>query len=151
MTQLSLFEYFAQDPYEEKEPEFIPSREDLVLEFHEAFNLPTGDRGDLTIELIDLRVKLLREELEEVETALYAFYNEPCVEREIDVLKEMCDLNYVLSGTAVVFGLDLEEAFYRVHESNMSKLGDDGKPIYRDDGKVLKGARYMPPFLEDLI
>ena len=151
MTQLSLFEYFDQDPYEEEEPEFIPSREDLVLEFHEAFNLPTGNREDLTIELIDLRVKLLREELEEVETALYAFYNEPCVAREADVLKELCDLNYVLSGTAVVFGLDLEEAFYRVHESNMSKLGDDGKPIYRDDGKVLKGSKYMPPFLEDLI
>lgn len=44
-----------------------------------------------------------------------------------------------------------EEAFKRVHESNMSKLGDDGKPIYREDGKVLKGPHYKPPNLEDLI
>jgi predicted HAD superfamily Cof-like phosphohydrolase len=48
-------------------------------------------------------------------------------------------------------GLDLEAAFQRVHTSNMSKLGEDGKPIYRDDGKILKGPNYKPPFLDDLI
>ena len=160
MTQLSLFEYFDQDPYEgDDEPEFIPSREDLVLEFHEAFNLPTGGIDLRTFhDLISLRKKLMREELNEVEDALTkweeaVYFDDPETMdiRKAELLKELCDLNYVLSGTAVVFGLDLEEAFYRVHESNMSKLGDDGKPIYRDDGKVLKGAKYMPPFLEDLI
>ena len=46
---------------------------------------------------------------------------------------------------------DLDEAMHRIHESNMSKLGDDGKPIYREDGKVLKGPNYKPPILNDLI
>jgi len=46
---------------------------------------------------------------------------------------------------------DLDEAMRRVHESNMSKLGEDGKPIYRADGKVLKGPNYKPPYLNDLI
>jgi len=46
---------------------------------------------------------------------------------------------------------DLDEAMHRVHESNMSKLDEDGKPIYREDGKVLKGPNYSPPNLEDLV
>tara|TARA_R100000742_G_C4224744_1_gene47632 strand:- start:43 stop:192 length:150 start_codon:yes stop_codon:yes gene_type:complete len=48
-------------------------------------------------------------------------------------------------------GWDLDRALHRVHESNMSKLDDEGKPIYREDGKVLKGPNYKPPNLEDLI
>jgi predicted HAD superfamily Cof-like phosphohydrolase len=52
---------------------------------------------------------------------------------------------------AVAFGLPLQVAFTRVHKSNMSKLGADGKPIYRDDGKVLKGPNYAPVDLEDLV
>jgi len=67
------------------------------------------------------------------------------------LLKEMDDLQYVLSGMAVVLGLPLQVAFTRVHQSNMSKLGADGKPVYRSDGKVLKGPNYTPPDLEDLV
>ena len=52
---------------------------------------------------------------------------------------------------AVAFGLPLEVAFNRVHASNMSKLDDDGKPIYREDGKVMKGPNYKPPHLKDLV
>ncbi len=66
-------------------------------------------------------------------------------------LKELSDLVYVCYQYAANMGWDLDEAMYRVHESNMSKLDDDGKPIYRDDGKVLKGPNYKPPNLEDLV
>ena len=66
-------------------------------------------------------------------------------------MKEACDLVYVVLGTFVEFGWDFDEAFKRVHESNMSKLDAEGKPIYREDGKVLKGPNYHKPDLSDLI
>ena len=66
-------------------------------------------------------------------------------------LKELADLVYVCYQYAENMGWDLDEAMYRVHESNMSKLDEEGKPIYREDGKVLKGPNYKPPHLEDLV
>ena len=68
-----------------------------------------------------------------------------------ECLKELSDLVYVCYQYAANMGWDLDEALHRVHESNMSKLDDDGKPIYREDGKVLKGPNYKPPNLEDLV
>ena len=66
-------------------------------------------------------------------------------------LKEIADLIYVCYQYTENQGWNLDEALNRVHESNMSKLDEDGKPIYRDDGKVLKGPNYKPPDLSDLI
>ena len=66
-------------------------------------------------------------------------------------LKELADLVYVCYQYAENMGWDLDEALHRVHESNMSKLDEDGKPIYREDGKVLKGPNYQPPNLENLV
>jgi len=66
-------------------------------------------------------------------------------------LKELADLVYVCYQYAENMGWDLDEALHRVHESNMSKLDEDGKPIYREDGKVLKGPNYAPPNLENLV
>ena len=66
-------------------------------------------------------------------------------------LKELGDLVYVCFQHAANMGWDLEEALDRIHKSNMSKLGLDGKPIRRRDGKVLKGPNYKPPNLDDLI
>tara|TARA_R100000008_G_C3533007_1_gene140342 strand:- start:3 stop:443 length:441 start_codon:yes stop_codon:yes gene_type:complete len=68
-----------------------------------------------------------------------------------DCLKELADLVYVCYQYAANMGWDLDEAMHRVHTSNMSKLGDDGKPVTREDGKVLKGPNYKPPNLEDLV
>ena len=68
-----------------------------------------------------------------------------------DALKELADLVYVCYQYAENMGWFLDEALNRVHISNMSKLGEDGKPIYRDDGKVLKGPNYKPPELSDLV
>ena len=68
-----------------------------------------------------------------------------------EALKELADLVYVCYQYAANLGWDLDEALDRVHVSNMSKLGADGKPIYREDGKVLKGPNYQPPTLTDLV
>ncbi len=68
-----------------------------------------------------------------------------------DCLKELADLVYVCYQYAANMGWDLDEAMYRVHESNMSKLDEHGKPVLREDGKVLKGPNYSPPNLEDLV
>ena len=68
-----------------------------------------------------------------------------------EALKELADLVYVCYQYAENMGWFLDEALDRVHKSNMSKLDKDGKPIYREDGKVLKGPNYQPPDLTDLI
>ena len=77
------------------------------------------------------------------------FRNNATIESE--ALKELADLIYVAYQYAENMGWFLDEALDRVHKSNMSKLGEDGKPIYREDGKVLKGPHYKPPSLTDLI
>jgi NTP pyrophosphatase (non-canonical NTP hydrolase) len=87
---------------------------------------------------------LIAEEFQEFNDAVA---NEP-YENE---LKELADLVYVCFQYAENMEWDLEEALDRVHKSNMSKLGLDGKPIRRSDGKVLKGPNYQPPILNDLI
>jgi len=68
-----------------------------------------------------------------------------------DCLKELADLVYVCYQYAANLGWDLDEALDRVHKSNLSKLDDNGNPIYREDGKVLKGPNYQPPTLTDLV
>ena len=87
---------------------------------------------------------LIAEEFKEFNEAVA---NEP-YEAE---LKELADLVYVCFQYAENMEWDLEEALQRVHKSNMSKLGLDGTPIRRSDGKVLKGPHYQPPVLNDLI
>ena len=91
-----------------------------------------------------MQLDLIDEEYHEFRNA---FYNEP-YENE---LKELADLVYVCFQYAENMEWDLEEALDRVHKSNMSKLGLDGTPIRRADGKVLKGPNYKPPVLNDLI
>lgn len=131
------------------------SREDVVEEFHRAFNHPINVELDENSLL--LRHKLIFEEYEELKeemaAALADIKGQGRVSRKTKerMLKEMADLQYVLSGLAVVMGVPLHVAFNRVHQSNMSKLGEDGKPIVREDGKILKGPKYSPPDLEDLV
>jgi predicted HAD superfamily Cof-like phosphohydrolase len=84
---------------------------------------------------------------EECKEFLTAFDSEPYQNE----LKELADLVYVCFQYAENMEWDLEEALDRVHKSNMSKLGLDGKPIRRVDGKVLKGPNYQPPHLDDLV
>ena len=120
-----------------------------VKEFHErmelAIDLPYSK------ELMDFRLKLIFEEIQELATsALDVDEARDDEERDIlmqHLLKEMCDLVYVIKGMAVSFGMDFDQAFKLVHKSNMSKL-----PLLKDaDGKVQKGLNYQPPILEGLI
>jgi predicted HAD superfamily Cof-like phosphohydrolase len=121
----------------------------MLLEFHKTYNVAINQ--PLKEDLIGLREKLMIEELQEVEDELWPNVEDDNWEKSIDkkkLTKELADLMYVVIGTAVTFGLPLEEVFTEVHKSNMSKLGDDGKPIYREDGKVLKGPNYKEPELD---
>lgn len=114
----------------------------MLKEFHTVFNHPIGVEWEYMSPLEELRTKLIQEEYYEVTSA----------KTKEDLLKELCDLLYVIYGYAVTFGWDIEEAFRRVHLSNMSKLDAvTGLPIYREDGKVLKGPDYKPPYLKDLV
>lgn len=129
--------------------------EKKVLEFHTAFG------GDIdrpfSGPLLELRKSLLNEETRELAAEIDRAAAELRDNGKVSpatlaaLLKEMADVQYVLSGMAVTFGLPVEEVFSRVHASNMSKLGDDGKPVLRADGKILKGPRYLPPDLEDIV
>ena len=125
---------------------------DQVKAFTEAMGQPVGEDIDDNFELAELRVDLIEEEFDEVlmeVDKLCIDINDYKVNKPA-LTKELADLLYVTIGMAVTFGLPLCEVFERVHQSNMSKLGEDGKPIYREDGKVMKGPNYQPPQLGDL-
>lgn len=123
--------------------DYIPS-EDMVLEFNHVFNQVIPDKP-CKPEHIDTAIKLVREELEEVVAA-------HSMESLEAYFKELCDLQYVVDQLFVKSGMvDHKEAgMIAVHQSNMSKLGVDGKPILREDGKILKGPAYRPVRLETL-
>ena len=126
---------------------------DAVKAFTLAMGQPVGEdiQALENAELLEMRVDLTDEEVEEVLKELPMDYRPGGARMDKAALtKELADLLYVTYGMAVTFGLPIDEVFERVHQSNMSKLGDDGKPIYREDGKVLKGPNYQPPTLEDL-
>ena len=116
---------------------------EMVREFHKAYNCATAPKPTniLPDQLLIIRKRLIDEEHKELVEAMDA--------RDLEnIAKELCDLLYVVYGTALTYGIDVDECFREVHASNMSKLGEDGKPIYREDGKVLKGPNYRPPCLK---
>jgi NTP pyrophosphatase (non-canonical NTP hydrolase) len=126
----------------------IKSVAQMVQEFDTAMggNPPPEVHSDFD----NMKIGLVEEEFEEF---MRAIYDEGLggVSVEKEILKELCDLVYVAVGYALYRGWDFDEAFKRVHESNMSKLGDDGKAIRRADGKVIKSLNYYPPKLDDLV
>ena len=94
--------------------------------------------------IIKLRYDLIAEELEEFKVALK--------DKDIkEVADALTDILYVTYGAGHAFGIDLDKCFEEVQNSNMSKLGDDGKPIYNEFGKVMKGPNYFKPNLEKFI
>jgi predicted HAD superfamily Cof-like phosphohydrolase len=119
-----------------------------VHEFHSAFglgikNTPTADLGESKNLL---RYKLMREENEE--------YLEAANDNDlVEVADALGDMLYILCGTIIEHGLQhkIEEVFEEIQRSNMSKLGADGNPIYREDGKVLKGPNYFKPDIETIL
>ena len=123
--------------------------QDAVKEFQTAFNRPTdlnfSDIGNSisVTDTFDLRRSLIEEEFYELIYAIDAI-------DENNIKKESADLLYVLAGLFVDFGWDMQVIFNRVHSSNMSKLDKDGKPVYREDGKVMKSDRYKEADLSGL-
>ena len=120
--------------------------QEMVLEFHRTYNLPIGDsptveeQDGISSDIIELRLKLIHEELTELEDAL--------VTRDlVETAVALGDLLYVVYGAAIVFGINLDQIVEEVHRSNMTKLDSDGKVLVRDDGKVLKGPNFEEPDL----
>jgi predicted HAD superfamily Cof-like phosphohydrolase len=119
-----------------------------VAEFHEAFGIEnfTEPNADLTSEQVQLRFDLMREENEE--------YLEAALKQDIvEIADALGDQLYILCGTLLRHGLQhkIVEVFEEIQRSNMSKLGADGKPIYREDGKVLKGENYFRPDIASIV
>lgn len=117
-----------------------------VAEFHMAFNLPMRRVPSAEVDhgLAALRVALLEEEVGEFVTAS---------EKSdlVGIADALADIVYVAYGTALTYGIDLDSVLREVHRSNMSKLDSDGKPLIRDDGKVIKSEEYFPPDIESVL
>jgi len=115
---------------------------DHVRTFMKTFGQEVNTKPELpNDETSKLRLELIGEELGELEEAIA---NKDLVE----IADALTDILYVTYGAGHAFGLDLDACFREVQRSNMSKLGEDGKPIYREDGKVLKGPNYSEPNLK---
>lgn len=121
---------------------------EAVKEFHLAFGLGVSDTPNIRLSdnKIKLRYELMAEENDE--------YLEAAMKGDlIEVADALGDMLYILCGTILEHGMQhkIEEVFEEIQRSNMSKLGKDGKPIYREDGKVMKGPDYSKPDIESVI
>jgi predicted HAD superfamily Cof-like phosphohydrolase len=117
-----------------------------VRAFHRAFDLPAPDRPTASVRT-DVRLSreaLMGEELRELVQAMRA-------EDLVEIADGLGDLLYVVFGTAVVYGMPIDEIFEEVHRSNMTKLGADGRPMIGEHGKRLRGPNYQPPQLRPLL
>jgi len=94
--------------------------------------------------IVKLRYDLLKEELDELEVAIKE-------KNLVEVADALTDILYVAYGAGCAFGIDLDKCFAEVQKSNMSKLGTDGKPIYNESGKVMKGPNYIKPNLKQFL
>ena len=121
---------------------------EAVKAFHTAFKLGyrESQKADLGLDKNTLRFNLMKEENEEY---LEAANNDDLVE----VADALGDMLYILCGTIIEHGMQhkIEEVFNEIQRSNMSKLGEDGEPIYRADGKVLKGPNYFKPQIKEIL
>ena len=117
----------------------------LVREFHDAFEVDPAEMSP------GLRLKLILEEAGEVAEATVKMEETGGYEETGALVKELCDLLYVTYGFLDLLGVDADVAFDIVHESNMSKLDENGEPILREDGKILKGPNYKPVDPVDLL
>ncbi len=113
--------------------------------FMKTFGQEVKNKPSLSTEKINqLRISLIQEELDELKEAMT---NNDLLE----VADALTDLLYVTYGAGHAFGIDLDKCFNEVQNSNMSKLGEDGKPIYNEFGKVIKGPNYFKPDLNKFV
>lgn len=119
-----------------------------VRAFQKIFELKQEDKTKLLL----LRYELVNEEIGEFNAALNAMLVAPnWAKPRVELLDAIADSIVVLIGTANALGMDLDTAMERVFESNLTKLGEDGRPFYNSDGKVMKGPNFIPPDLSDLV
>jgi len=119
-----------------------------VREFHEVFGLEHHEtpRSDISNRIIELRHRLMAEENDE--------YLEAAKEGNLTLVADaLGDKLYILCGTIIAHGLQhkIVEVFEEIHRSNMSKLDENGKPIYREDGKIMKSDRYFLPDIDAVL
>ena len=116
-----------------------------VKKFMQIFGQEVKDKAEFpNKKTIKLRYELIKEELEEL--------NQAIKDKDIkEVADALTDILYVTYGAGHAFGIDLDKCFNEVQQSNMSKLGPDGKPIYNQSGKVLKGPKYFKPNLDKFL
>ena len=113
--------------------------------FMQTFGQEVKSNPSFSTEKInDLRYNLIKEELDELKQAME---NKDLLE----VADALTDILYVTYGAGIAFGIDLDKCFEEVQNSNMSKLGEDGKPIYNEAGKVMKGPNYFKPDLSKFV
>ena len=116
-----------------------------VKEFMTTFGQEVKNKAEFPNEkIVELRKKLIDEEFNELKDAI----NENDL---IEVADALTDILVVTYGAGVAFGIDLNKCFKEVHRSNMSKLSEDGKPIYNEFGKVMKGPNYFKPNLKQYL
>lgn len=117
----------------------VPNYVGMVREFHETFEHFVNDKPTLMDKSVQgLRYSLIKEEVDELLEALQQ-------DDIVEVADALADILYVTFGACLVFGIPIDRVFELVQQSNMSKLGEDGKPIYREDGKIMKGPRFFEP------
>ena len=116
-----------------------------VGKFMETFGQEVKTKPEIPdAETVELRLELISEEVEELWDA--------CKDKDIiGIADALTDILYVTYGAGHAFGIDLDKCFAEVQRSNMSKLGKNGKPIYREDGKVMKGSNYSEPDLKNTL
>ena len=116
-----------------------------VKKFMKTFGQEVKEKAEFPSDrTISLRYELIKEELEELKDAIE--------KRDIkEVADALTDILYVTYGAGHSFGINLDKCFEEVQSSNMSKLGEDGKPIYNEKGKVMKGPNYFKPNLNKFI
>ena len=113
--------------------------------FMKTFGQEVKSKAELSNDKInELRISLINEELEELKKAIKDNVN-------VEVSDALTDIQYVVYGAGHAVGINLDKCFNEVQESNMSKLGSDGKPIYHDSGKVMKGPNYFKPDLNKFL
>ena len=116
-----------------------------VKKFMQTFGQEVRDKAEFPNEkIVKLRYELIKEELEELNQA----FNDKDIKEVADALT---DILYVTYGAGHAFGIDLDKCFNEVQKSNMSKLGSDGKPVYNEIGKVMKGPNYFKPDLNKFL
>lgn len=134
--------------------------EALVREFHQTYAMPVAeDAPSVDRDRVHMRMSLIAEEFSELVTAVYgeragglvgeaftaAVATDDLTRDVVETADALGDLVYVVYGMALECGIPLPAVLAEIQASNLSKLGEDGRPIYREDGKVLKGPGYFPP------